>query len=250
MQCAWPYTRDVAAADRGIVATLLDQVTETTRFGFVHLSQLDAVGHESGPGVGSHAGGARRDRQCVCLIHARLHEKFDHVRILFFGDHGMVTVVRSVDVQGELRHLGLEPGHRFRMFVDSPMIRCWFHDDEMRVEVRAALEGFSFGQVLDSATLARYDADRMRPGNGELFFSAHPGVVFVPNAFQGTTTPVRGMHGYLPDVPDNRGVLLLYDSHDRTAGSLGIASATQIFPHACRCAGWSPRATRHCRRCG
>ena len=230
VQCAWPYTRDVAAADRGIVATLLDQLTEATRFGFVHLSQLDAIGHESGPGsTAMQEALAEVDAACA-LIHDRLHECFDHVRILFFGDHGMVTVVRSVDIQSELQRLGLVPGTRFRMFVDSPMVRCWFRDDEMRSEVRAALDGFDFGQVLDSDTLARHDADRMRPGNGELFFSAYPGVVFGPNAFQETTMSVRGMHGYLPDVPDNRGVLVSYDSRDRTAGSLGIASATRIFP--------------------
>jgi predicted AlkP superfamily pyrophosphatase or phosphodiesterase len=236
VQCSWPYTRSVAAADPGIVASLIDQLTEDTRFGFVHLSQLDAIGHETGPGSHAMQRALEEIDQACALIHARAHEMFDRVRILFFGDHGMVTVVRTVDIEAELREAGLEAGHTFEMFVDSPMARFWFAGPAARDEVIRALGRFEFGRTLTCEDLARYDAHRMQPGNGELFFAAHPGVVFVPNAFQDASTPVRGMHGYLPDVPDNRGLLLSYDSTDRTAGTLGIAQASRIFPtclHMC-----------------
>jgi len=240
VQCSWPYTRAVAGADAGIVASFLDQLSEETRFGFVHLSQLDAVGHESGPGSAAMRDALEDiDRLCA-VLYTRAHERFDRVRMLFFGDHGMVTVVRTIDLLEELRGRALQPGRDFDLFLDSPMARFWFRSGVKRDEVTSVLRRFDFGRVLDAHDLARFDADRMHPSNGELLFVAHPGIVFSPNAFQDSAVQVRGMHGYLPDVPDNRGLLLSYDSADRTPRSIGVAQATQIFPACLRMCGLDP----------
>jgi hypothetical protein len=122
------------------------------------------------------------------------------------------------------------------------MARFWFRSAQARDRLRQHLEQWDAGTCLDSRLLARYDADRLHPSNGELYFVAHPGVVFAPNAFEGPGGAVRGMHGYLPDVPDNRGVLLLYDSTSRAHGSLGVVSATRLFPTCLALCGLDPSA--------
>lgn len=230
IQVSWPYTRGIAAADAGIVGACLDQLTAETRFAFVHLSALDAVGHVHGPGSAAlqHALG-EIDRACATLFDAA-HERFDRVRLLAFGDHGMVQVVRHHDLAAELRTVDLVPGVDYHVFVDSPMARFWFESRRARARMVAHLAASAAGTVLSTAELARFAAERMSPENGELFFMAHPGVVFAPNAFQASGTPVRGMHGYRPDVADNRGLLLLYDSAEQRAASLGVAAATRLFP--------------------
>lgn len=242
VQCAWPYTRAVSGGDNSILATCLDQLTDETRFAFVHLSDLDAVGHAAGPGSAAlQATLGEIDASCEHLFH-EVHARFDHVQILFFGDHGMVPVVRRVNLLHELATSGLDVGRDFEVFVDSPMARFWFTSDAARAALHHWLDQQACGRTLTVADLARFDADRMHPAAGELFFVAHPGIVFAPNAFQDATVQVRGMHGYLPDVPDNRGLLLLYDSADRTAGSLGVAQATQIFPTVLHMCGIDPAA--------
>lgn len=230
IQCSWPYTREIRSADPGIVGAFLEQLTPETRFGFVHLSQLDAIGHVHGPGsVELQRALEEIDDACAAMYEAA-HERFDRVRILFFGDHGMVSVVRSVDLLQPLREAGIVADDEVDVFLDSPMARFWFRSDAARARTVLVLSRLDCGRVLTPDVLARFDADRMQRGNGELFFVAHPGIVFAPNAFQGEAIAVRGMHGYLPDVPDNQGLLLTYDSRDRTAGTLGVARATQLFP--------------------
>ena len=240
IQCAWPYTRVVADADAGIVGACLDQLTEDTRFAFVHLSALDAVGHQFGPGSSQlqHALG-EINRACSVLFNAA-HERFDRVRMLIFGDHGMVSVVRSVDVVAALADTGLAAGTDYDVFVDSPMVRFWFHHDDARAGIWRHLATLDAGRALTTADLARYEADRMPASNGHLFYVAHPGVVFAPNAFQPDGDVVRGMHGYLPDVADNRGGLLLYDSEVRQPRSLGVVAATQLFPTCLQLCGFDP----------
>ena len=47
---------------------------------------------------------------------------------------------------------------------------------------------------------------------------ADAGTLILPNYFQGSE-PVIGMHGYLPDVPDNQAAYLVVD-RDRPAGDI------------------------------
>src|SRR5262249_30200730 len=55
------------------------------------------------------------------------------------------------------------------------------------------------------------------------------GVVFILNFFQGNPDPPPGMHGYAPEVTDNQGIFLLYDSSRRDRGDAGVVEARQLF---------------------
>jgi len=47
---------------------------------------------------------------------------------VIFGDHGMVSVARNVDIAAAIQTSGLTVGRDFTCFIDSTMVRFWFHN--------------------------------------------------------------------------------------------------------------------------
>ncbi len=232
-QCSWPSTNALEdRADRGIVRTALDNLKPPCRFGFVHLQELDGIGHLHGPGSNETIAALSRTDKYVELLLETIKSRYDSVNLLLFGDHGMVNVVRTIDVWKVLKETGLRFGNDYAFFLDSTMARFWFYHRGAKRTVTEALSHLSGGSILDSEALARFKIADCDPRNGELLFLAHPGVLIFPNFFQTTGTPVRGMHGYDPSCVDNMGHFILYDPEngDNSGDSLGDVDATAIFP--------------------
>ena len=134
------------------------------------------------------------------------------------SDHGMSDVTRVADVMGEAERVlraaaagaGLTEGRDWLAFYDSTLARFWWETPEARRRLRdpvrerlAALGAGSWLAPDEEARLRIRFADRRY---GDDLFLAAPGVLFVPS-YMGRT-PLRGMHGYHPDEPSSRAVLL------------------------------------------
>jgi len=231
--CAWPETNRLSdPSDDGIVSETLTHVRPPVRFAYVHLQQLDAIGHAHGPESAEldHAL-ARVDALVEAMLNT-LRSRFDAVDVVLFGDHGMVSVTGSTDVWAAIERTGLRIGDDLPMFLDSTMARFWPPTAAIRARVEQALESLP-GRVLDDADLQRLDLRGCDPRNGTLIFLAHPGVLISPNFFQREGDSVRGMHGYDPDCPDNQGVFIVHDGQER-ACDLGIVSPTRIHTEISR----------------
>lgn len=172
--------------------------------------------HFSEPDWREHEHGASSPEVQACLadvdaamkeVHGRL-ERDGPVRTVIFGDHGCLDVDASVDVMAALPPRAAAGLH----FVDSTMLRIWSDDAGLLRESAAALEAAApGGRVVGREELeGRYRCAWNRATFGDLLFVAAPGQVFVPNFFQGPDTAPAGMHGYLPDVPDNRAALVAH----------------------------------------
>lgn len=226
-ECSWPGTNALAdRSDRGIVRAAIERATPGMRFGFVHLQELDACGHAYGPEAPETRDCIRQTDRLVETLVETLRARTDRLDLVIFGDHGMVSVTRSIDIGAALAKMPLALGSDFTCFLDSTMARFWPHSAEARTRLPEALGTIDGARLLSPDDLRRFRIDGCDPRNGELIVLAEPGVVFQPNFFQGSGEPPRGMHGYDPDCPDNRGVFLCQS--DRLAAPEGVVDATGI----------------------
>lgn len=221
----WPYHRE---PDESLCRRAESALRNGTDFIFLHLSELDGAGHAHGPNsrVVMELAGEQDHRIQRLLSHA------SDRNLLVFGDHGMVSVIKHLRINLSWVPQGV------LYFVDSTSIRFWAHPHE-HSRIREHMASHSGLFELSSADLARYRADLVPNG---LVFWAEPGCVFTPNFFG--PEPVKGMHGYLPDVYDNKSLFILAgagiesihtttieatDIHSLLKGQLGLASLPR-FP--------------------
>lgn len=232
LDVSWPYPGWVGGLSSGRVAgQALDQLEARHRFAFVHLPDLDMIGHAGGPGSTMlQAALDDTDRLCEILA-ARACALHRDPLVLFAGDHGMLPVVRHVDVMQALAATGVRFGDDAAWFIDSTMVRVWPRTSAAGARVHAALEAGGGGRWLTGADLTRYELAGIDPrATGDVFL-ADPGVLFTPNFFdwQGQR-PARGMHGYAPDVPDNRAALIAWRPRRPEAGAAGVVPARALYP--------------------
>ncbi|MBI4893137.1 MAG: alkaline phosphatase family protein [Acidobacteria bacterium] len=207
---AWPALSELGAGnDSQVVELALERITTDTEFAFVQFSELDAAGHEHGPGSREVVECIRRLDELTGRLLTGLQERATAVQTVVFGDHGMVNVVRCCDVERLIKSTGLDAPFDFTYFLDSTCARFWYRHPEARRRVHEALEGCDGGEWLDSGALARYGMTSIDRANGEDYFLAHPGVLLVPNFFHSSGRPPKGMHGYAPECEDNHGLFLV-----------------------------------------
>ncbi len=232
LDLSWPYLGWTGPLTSGRVAGMaLDTLRPAHRFAFVHLPELDMVGHAYGPGS-RELQAALEDTDRLCeLVCARVAELYRDPVIVIAGDHGMLPVTRRVDVAGALAATGLRFGAEIAYFIDSTMVRLWALTSAALPRALEALGACGGGRVLDAGDWARYGLTGIDDRNGHAVFLADPGVLFSPNFFDWAGTgAVRGMHGYAPDVDDNRAALLIYRPHAPAAGECGVLAARDLHP--------------------
>jgi len=240
-QCSWPYTQQMENHSDGcIMGKILEDLDGSHGFAFVHLSELDTTGHQHGPGsVELQKELLNTDVLCSLLMEhlEKVYESFD---CLFFGDHGMLSVRDTFNVQESLDTLGSEVHEQFLYFIDSTLVRFWFKTSEAKERVSQLFVDSEKGHWLTENEGRKYGIFGINSKNGEAYFLARPGVVFHPNFFQSQGAPPKGMHGYAPDIDDNRGLFMLYQSKVQEARQAEIVKAEQLFPLALELCGFNP----------
>jgi hypothetical protein len=232
-QHLWPETNRLPdPSDAGIIDAAILGIDPAERLLCLHLQELDSLGHQFGPESPEVLAAIQAtDRHCERLIHT-LRESYDDVNLLIFGDHGMVSVTGTLDLETRLKDSGLKFGIDYAYFLDSTMARFWFYRDSARQVVTDLLKAVPGGRLLDPADLERQGIAGCDPRNAELIFLADSGRLILPNFFQAGGDPIPGMHGYDPDVTDNLGLFLVHDTgRPEWAGTaLGNVDPPAIFP--------------------
>jgi predicted AlkP superfamily pyrophosphatase or phosphodiesterase len=232
-ECSWPgYNQLKNATDASILEYSLRHLNGDHVLAFIHFNSLDGIGHTFAPGSGKCVQAIENlDSMVQRLVH-HCSQCYDSMDLMIFGDHGMVTVAKNVDISQSLAETGLTPGRDFYYFIDSTMVRFWFVTRAARRIIAERLATIQDGYIVDDRMQQELGIAHCNPRNGELFFLAHPGIQFFPNFFQASGIPPTGMHGYHPDCPDNQALFLIHTHQQTLPGQIGIVSATQIF-HTC-----------------
>lgn len=196
---------------------------------FFHVGNLDRVGHAAGPDSIERRTEMTRVDAGVRQVYELARQRFPSLHILVFGDHGMVSVQRSLNVSGALAQLAARPGRDYEVFLDSTMARFWFFSDTARREIRSMLSELTDGRVLSSADLDHYHLKYIDNRFGDLLYVAAPGVLVSPNYYQGSAA-IRGMHGYLPEVRDQQSAMILHGEGVRLARLSSPVDMRRLFP--------------------
>lgn len=210
LYAAWPAYRELGLrSDEDVAEFAMERIGTGTAFAFVQFPDLDSAGHEFGPGSSRILAAVQRQDRLVRRLLERLEEKDIRPDVLIYGDHGMVNVVRGLDVVSLLEQTGLEAPADFVYFLDSTSARFWYRHPEARARIRAALAPLSGGRWLQPEDWRRYGLEGIDRANGEDLFLADPGVMLAPNFFHHDSHLPRGMHGYAPEATDNQGLFVL-----------------------------------------
>jgi predicted AlkP superfamily pyrophosphatase or phosphodiesterase len=193
-----------ATSDDDLVDLIVYGSTAPVDFWFVHLSELDLIGHRwgtSGPEI----------QTALLMIDARLRRLYEHFvenyrfcHLVILGDHGMVDVKASMDIMSVLADLDLELQRDYLIFIDSTMARFWFFNSRAKSLIRNQLRQLNMGRILSSSDIANYHIPGPEAGYGDLIFLLDPGIVFFPSFFNCGKAAEKGMHGYEPECIENQ----------------------------------------------
>lgn len=174
-----------------------------------YTAELDSVMHAHGPASPAARETLAHYDRAFSEILTRARARYDEVRMLVFGDHGMAPVQRHEDLWAQLERLPARPGRDYLYFLDSTMARFWFENETARRSVAELLSQQSYGRVLGDEELGDLGALFAQREYGEMIFLVDEGTILVPS-FMGKS-PVRGMHGYHPEARHSYTTLLTND---------------------------------------
>jgi len=197
---------------KAVIKAFKEQINPTYDLVFLHLSELDWTGHDYGPNSEERKKALKEIDLAISEIIGFLEIMFQTVRWVIFGDHGMVEIKETLDLETLLsNNLPWKAPEDYIYFLDSTQARFWFKKEGARKDIQKFLSKLSeMGKVLGEKDYGELRIRFPHRKFGELFFVLHEGRVMYPDFFR-RTSPPKGMHGYLPDVRDNWAAFLVFN---------------------------------------
>lgn len=188
-------------------------------FLWLHFAETDWAQHRHGPDSLERKIALRNVDEAIKLIYARFETLTDTSPILLvFGDHGAVEVKDTIDIQ----KLCLDKlGNSVPFYCDSTTLYISAEESYFS-QVDGMLRTFEelgYGRIVTEKMKEKYRIRHPKNKFGTHFFVANPGILFLPNVFQGNQS-LKGMHGYLPDDPDNIAAWQLSSPTNRDHGEV------------------------------
>ena len=208
-ECMYHSTPDYKVDLDSIITRAEKELFPPFEFVFFHIGDLDRVGHKCGPESMEISEALKRIDKGIEHIVKVANEHFDEVHLIILGDHGMMEVSRHLDIWSELKKLPFELEKDYLVFLDSTMARFWFFSNKAKKLITSFLEDTPGGHILTQEELNRYHLNYPHNRFGDLIFLADPGVLIYPNFYQ-NRQPVKGMHGYAPETPEQQSAFLIH----------------------------------------
>jgi predicted AlkP superfamily pyrophosphatase or phosphodiesterase len=157
-------------------------------FYYIHLLDLDPLGHKYGPNSGAIKKFLEKTDNYVKEILSNFDLKKDNV--ILWSDHGMVEIKQSIDLQSKLPPFG--KGYIY--FLESAMARFWFFDHDVEKKVLSVLKNQKSGRLLSEKEKKSLGINFESNFYGDEIFLADSGTLIFPNFFNSPV--VKGMHGF------------------------------------------------------
>lgn len=199
---------------RRIYRDLRAGLSEDLDIVFLLIGDLDPVGHAFGPCSRQLEGKLAEVEGIIKDIFGLLQKKYGRLKAVIFGDHGMVSVRRHIDVKGALKKARSRPIEDYLFFLDSTVARFWFFNEEARREVTDILGGLSGGSIISGSERRDYRINYSHVKFGEVMFWAGGGSLIFPNFYQ-SASPVAAMHGYRSETAEDHAAFIFYDSEQQ-----------------------------------
>ena len=231
LYAGWPTINEHRLKrDCEIVFWVLEHVTPEHQFVHVQFCELDLAGHVFGPGSREMVGALAETDRLVRLLMEGLMAIGQPLTTIIFGDHGMINVVRHLDITSALAGLRATAPEDFVYFLDSTVARFWYNNSAAAAEVRAALESFPGGRLLAADDTLRFGLHGLDPRCAHDIFLADPGCLINPNFFHEADNAPVGMHGYDPSECDNQGLFLASGPQFPAGAAAGVVDAGCLYP--------------------
>ena len=199
-------------------------------FAFFHIGDLDRVGHEHGPDSEEIRTALKRVDKGIERIVKVAKERFEEVHLVIMGDHGMMEVQRHLDIRAELKKLPFKLEKDYLVFLDSTMARFWLFSDMAESLIVDLLDNIEGGHILEQEEKDKYHLNYSHNKFGDIIFLVDPGVLIFPNFYQ-SKKPVKGMHGYAPETPEQQSALLIHSPKVKEAKRFeGSVDMRRVFP--------------------
>ena len=194
---------DYSVNSNMVLKRIKNNLTERVDFAFLMIGDLDLVGHQYGPSSDEIKKAIKKVDEVVSIVDEILSRRFGKIDFFIFGDHGMCEVDQLYNIELDIKSTGLKQGKDYLYFIDSTMVRFWFFTSNAASIIEEKLSGKEYGNILTSEEISFYHLNYIDNKIGELIFICNPGVLLFPNFYQ-KHKPVKGMHGYLPNVPEQQ----------------------------------------------
>lgn len=194
----------------------------------IKLSSLDSLGHKYGPDSPEIYTKLREIDGIMEKIITEVNNSGDNVHSVIFSDHGMSTVIKSIDFLQILNKLPIKMDKDYILFLDSTVSRFWFNNGKAKKLIYETLSKLDCGQILNKYDLEILGIDKVGPEYGELFFALKEGWVFHPDFFRRYNSP-KGMHGYA--YPNDGPILIIHSQEGNISfKNRGHAQMIDIMP--------------------
>lgn len=178
-------------------------------FAFIHIGTLDLVGHRYGSESKYIKNALLTIDRGIKKIFDIAKCRFEEVHLVIMGDHGMVEVNQHLNIWSELRKFSVKMEKDYLVFLDSTMVRFWFFSERAEKLIVDFLNRIKGGHILNQEEKNKYHLNYSHNKFGDIIFLVDPGVLIFPNFYQ-NKKPVKGMHGYAPETPDQQSALLIH----------------------------------------
>ena len=170
------------------VKKFLKLIKKDYDFYYLHLFDVDAVGHNFGLNSEEMVKSLKKEDNLVKEVLSNFDLEKDNV--LLWSDHGMV------DVKGKIDLISLLPqfGKGYIYFLDSTMARFWFFDEKKKEEILSILKKEKIGKILSKEDKKILGIDFNNNFYGDEVFLLNSGNIISPCFFHKET--LKGMHGY------------------------------------------------------
>ena len=222
----------VSGPDSDRITQLMGKAGDNLDLLMIYLGGCDEFGHVAGPGSDRLQKAIEEQDQWI----AQLIEAFPtNTRFLIVGDHGMVPVTQTVDVQEALSETmrGLVHSRDYILFLDSTLARVWWNNANAGRALKAAFAKPPLSEL--GIAIDKKEAQSLNipaPGDlyGHIIWRANPGVMIYPDYFN-NTVPV-GMHGYPTDLDEQKGMAIVWGK-DISQQKLSEVELIDICPTIC-----------------
>lgn len=193
-----------------VMERFLVEFTGRESYAFLHIGDLDGIGHHYGPSSDKRKEALHRVDRILSRIVAHARTTAGDVDILVLGDHGMAQVEHTLDVRPVIERLQAR-GLMFDYFIDATFFRCWSQDADVLDAVQGELNQLPGLMEIGDAEAQRYGLHYQHNRFWDICWQAEEGFVFTPN-FHNNHELLLGMHGYLPECRENWSAFVLSSS--------------------------------------
>lgn len=166
-------------------------------FAHIHFSEIDWLGHKYGPESDKIKKKIKEIDRTIKFFYDYYQKKHKEIKLIIFGDHGMVPVTKTVDIINYLEKHNVKFSKKDLFFIDSNMFRFWSDSNAIKEKIKKILSKTTFGQLLTIDLCKNFHYFFNHNKYGDIIFLTNPGTIFYPNFFQSYNIP-KGMHGYGP----------------------------------------------------